>query len=210
MRGSMRMLNRSGRNKRRRILPDKAPGNTFGVRASPEGLASDGETELAVACCDPTLTACEFVDRVAKLTVRPFMRQGVSWSGRLRPAASPLSVLIVYRLNSASPEVLAWSLREWAESLSVSTAHLGRLLLAVAGCSFRDVRRLYRLKRAAQMLLVPGKRVSDVAFSVGYSHSQLGQFSREFRQLLGRAPSNFRSLVLTWPGSVVESLSSTS
>jgi AraC-like DNA-binding protein len=168
-------------------------------------IASEEHSVLAIACCDPALTASEFVDRLSEFRAELSRHDTVHWSGRLRPGAHPLSVLILDRLNYGPPDVLAWSLGEWASSLCVSTAHLGRLILADAGASFRDVRRLYRAKRSAQLLLVPRWRVSDVAFSIGYSHGQLGQFSREFRQVFGRAPSDFRSLVLTYRGSAAVS-----
>lgn len=84
------------------------------------------------------------------------------------------------------------ALSEWTvgRRLAISRAHLGRLMQQETGLGFREWRRLFRIKRAAQELVETGEHVRQIAFLVGYS--QHAQFDREFEQLFGLSPTNFR------------------
>lgn len=84
------------------------------------------------------------------------------------------------------------ALSQWAlgRRLAVSRAHLGRLLQQKTARGFREWRRLFRIKRAAQELVDITEHVRQVAFRVGYS--QHAQFDREFEQVIGLSPTSFR------------------
>ncbi len=87
------------------------------------------------------------------------------------------------------------ALSEWTlgRRLAISRAHLGRLMQQETGLGFREWRRLFRMKRGVQELVDSTEQVSQIGFHVGYS--QHAQFDREFEQLFGLSPKNFRRAV---------------
>lgn len=87
------------------------------------------------------------------------------------------------------------ALSEWAlgRRLAISRAHFGRLMQQETGLGFREWRRLFRMKHAAQQLVETSEHVRQIAFRVGYS--QHAQFDREFEQLFGLSPTDFRRAI---------------
>jgi len=80
-----------------------------------------------------------------------------------------------------------------ARELNVDRAHLGRVILRDTGLGFRDWRRAFAMRAAADKLSNPEVRVSEIAAHLGYKH--LSQFDREFRGVFGTSPHAFRRLL---------------
>lgn len=75
-----------------------------------------------------------------------------------------------------------------AKELGLSASHLGFLVRRDTGSTYRC--ELVRLRvREAKRLLVCQVSVKETAFRVGYRH--VSSFSREFRRMTGRAPTDW-------------------
>jgi AraC-like DNA-binding protein len=72
---------------------------------------------------------------------------------------------------------------------------LGQLILNREGTSFTDLLHQHRLDRAYERLAMPGARVSDVAYAVGFS--DLSHFHRLFKARFGHTPADTRQAACT-------------
>ena len=81
-------------------------------------------------------------------------------------------------------------LSELARHVGLSESHLCRLFRRVTGLTLTDYVNRCRIEWAKQELLRMDKRVSEVAFAVGYQ--SISQFNRNFHRLIGAAPSSWR------------------
>lgn len=79
----------------------------------------------------------------------------------------------------------------FAKEMFVSRSQLHRKLIAITGLPTREFLRLFRLKKAAQLLLEKRLSISQIALEVGFSsHSH---FTKAFHQQFGCLPSEFDS-----------------
>jgi len=81
------------------------------------------------------------------------------------------------------------SLKELAAVVAVSPSHLIRLFGQMTGQSPIEFLIDLRLRKAAELLKVPGKRVTDVCNEVGYS--SLSHFVRLFKRRFGVTPGRY-------------------
>lgn len=81
------------------------------------------------------------------------------------------------------------ALREVAAAVAVSPRHLMRLARRFRGRRPMDLLIEMRLERAAELLRVPGRRVTDVCNEVGYS--SLSYFVRLFTRRFGVSPGRY-------------------
>ena len=102
--------------------------------------------------------------------------------------------IVLGGLSSGDRIMLSRTGADWGSILSIHPSHLGRLVYTHAGRSLRDLRRVYRLKYAASHLATTNEQIAQIAFRVGFEHSQTSQFSREFHALMGMTPLAFREL----------------
>ncbi len=58
------------------------------------------------------------------------------------------------------------------------------------GCTFQNYLTNIRVDKAKQLLKNPKARITDIAFTVGFSDP--GYFTRAFKKATGSSPSNFR------------------
>ncbi|OSL66226.1 putative bacterial regulatory helix-turn-helix protein, AraC family [Escherichia coli TA054] len=72
-----------------------------------------------------------------------------------------------------------------------SRRHLQRLFLAETGICLGEYIRRRRLSRAALLLRLSLRRITDIAYSVGFDSQQ--SFSREFKKNTGFTPKQYRS-----------------
>ncbi|ACS99336.1 helix-turn-helix domain-containing protein [Paenibacillus sp. JDR-2] len=80
-----------------------------------------------------------------------------------------------------------------ASMYGVSPEHFSRLFKRETGYSFTDYLCRIRIRRAQELLqLHPQKMMNEIAFLTGF-HSE-HYFSRKFKQIIGAAPSVYRSL----------------
>jgi len=73
----------------------------------------------------------------------------------------------------------------------VSPAHFARTFKAAFGETPHRYLQRRRVERAMFLLRQTDRRVSDVCLDVGFA--SLGTFSRTFREIVGRSPSEYRA-----------------
>lgn len=74
-----------------------------------------------------------------------------------------------------------------AAGSGMSERSMQRLFTKELGMSFSSYQKLMRMVKAAELLSVPGKTISEVAYSVGYDN--LPSFTGSFREMMGASPS---------------------
>jgi len=77
-----------------------------------------------------------------------------------------------------------------ARIAAVSEAHFIRTFRATFGETPHRYLQRRRVERAMALLRTTDRSVTDICFAVGFS--SLGTFSRTFRDIVGRSPSEFR------------------
>lgn len=75
------------------------------------------------------------------------------------------------------------------EKLAMSNAQLHRKIKAITNQSPGELLRVFRLKRAAQILKQKGENVTEVAYMVGFNN--LSYFAKCFKEFHGVSPSTF-------------------
>ena len=81
-------------------------------------------------------------------------------------------------------------LGEVAKIAGLSDSHFCRLFRQVTGLTLTDYVNRCRVEWAKDELLKKERRVSEIAFEVGYQ--SLSQFNRNFLRLTGLAPTSWR------------------
>jgi AraC-like DNA-binding protein/ligand-binding sensor protein len=84
----------------------------------------------------------------------------------------------------------ALSLAQVANAAGASIFHFCKVFKKTTGLKFTDYLARVRLEDARHQLLNPNKRVSEVAYDVGFQ--SLTQFNRMFKRVFGQSPSEFR------------------
>ena len=85
---------------------------------------------------------------------------------------------------------LPHSVRELAEQVRLSPAHLQRLFQQETGIHISDMLRERRLTLAANLLTSTNMGVKEVAYEVGYGHHS--SFVRAFERRFGQSPKRYR------------------
>ncbi|HEY6248972.1 MAG TPA: helix-turn-helix transcriptional regulator [Candidatus Angelobacter sp.] len=85
---------------------------------------------------------------------------------------------------------LPHSVRELAQEVHLSPAHLQRLFKQETGVDISEVLYERRLVRAADLLTTTKMGVKEVAYVVGYGHHS--SFVRAFGRRFGQPPSRYR------------------
>jgi AraC-like DNA-binding protein/ligand-binding sensor protein len=80
-----------------------------------------------------------------------------------------------------------------AKAVNTSTFYFCRLFKRTTGLTFTDYLARVRIERAKKLLLDPNRRVSEVAYDVGFQ--SLPHFNRVFRRVAGESPTNYRRRV---------------
>ncbi len=81
-------------------------------------------------------------------------------------------------------------LGEVAHQAGLSESHFCRLFRNCAGLTLTDYVNRCRIDWAKRELLKPEKRISEIAFTVGYQ--SLSQFNRSFARIVGQSPTIYR------------------
>lgn len=82
------------------------------------------------------------------------------------------------------------SVRELAEEVHLTPAHLQRLFKHETGAHIRDVLCECRLTVASNLLLTTDLEIKEIAYHVGYGHHS--SFVRAFQRHFGQAPKTYR------------------
>jgi AraC-like DNA-binding protein/ligand-binding sensor protein len=80
-----------------------------------------------------------------------------------------------------------------AKAVSTSTFYFCKLFKRVTGLTFTDYLARIRIEKAKTLLLDPNRRVSEVAYDVGFQ--SLTHFNRVFRKIVRQSPSSYRQSV---------------
>jgi AraC-like DNA-binding protein len=87
------------------------------------------------------------------------------------------------------------SLSEVAKAAGASVFHFCKVFRKSTGLKFTDYVARIRLEDARTQLLNPNRRISEVAYDVGFQ--SLTQFNRTFKRVFGQSPSEFREHLTT-------------
>jgi AraC-like DNA-binding protein len=82
------------------------------------------------------------------------------------------------------------SLSDVAKAAGASVFHFCKVFHKSAGLKFTDYVARVRLEDARTQLLNPSRRISEVAYDVGFQ--SLTQFNRTFKRVFGQSPTEFR------------------
>jgi AraC-like DNA-binding protein/ligand-binding sensor protein len=82
------------------------------------------------------------------------------------------------------------SLADVAKAAGASVFHFCKVFRKSTGIKFTDYVNRVRLEDARTQLLNPNRRISEVAYDVGFQ--SLTQFNRMFKRVFGQSPSDFR------------------
>lgn len=85
------------------------------------------------------------------------------------------------------------NLEEVSRALHVSTFYFCKMFKKATGLTFTDYLSRVRVERAKALLLDPHRRISEVAYEVGFG--SLTHFNRVFRRLVGQSPTDYREKV---------------
>ncbi len=77
-----------------------------------------------------------------------------------------------------------------AQASGASVFHFCKVFKKTTGLKFTDYVARVRLEDAKAQLLNPGRRISEVAYDVGFQ--SLTQFNRMFKRVFGQSPTEFR------------------
>ena len=86
-----------------------------------------------------------------------------------------------------------FNIESLSKSMNLSRVHLYRKLKAITGMSPSTYVRWFRVRKAADILLNSDKRVSEVAYMVGFQ--DIAYFSKCFKQLFKVLPSEYKSSI---------------
>ena len=78
-----------------------------------------------------------------------------------------------------------------AQASGASVFHFCKVFRKATGLKFTDYVARVRLEDARTQLLNPNRRVSEIAYAVGFQ--SLTQFNRMFKRVFGQSPSEFRA-----------------
>jgi AraC-like DNA-binding protein len=83
------------------------------------------------------------------------------------------------------------SLTDVAKAAGASVFHFCKVFRKATGLKFTDYVTRVRLEDARTQLLNPNRRISEIAYDVGFQ--SLTQFNRMFKRVFGEAPTEFRA-----------------
>jgi len=83
------------------------------------------------------------------------------------------------------------SLSAVAQAAGASVFHFCKVFRKSTGLKFTDYVARVRLEEARTQLLNPNRRISEIAYDVGFQ--SLTQFNRMFKRVFGQSPTEFRS-----------------
>ena len=116
---------------------------------------------------------------------------------------SALSNQLVTEKNNAEPPLVLkareyidkhkteeLSLADVAKAAGASVFHFCKVFKRTTGLKFTDYVARVRLEDAKTQLLNPSRRISEIAYDVGFQ--SLTQFNRMFKRVFGQSPTEFR------------------
>ena len=103
--------------------------------------------------------------------------------------AEPVEIWKARKLIEArSSEQL--NLTRVAKSVNINANYLSEKFKQITGINFVDYVTRVRVENACSLLRNSNKRVSEIAFAVGFQ--SLSQFNRAFKKLIRKSPTSYR------------------
>lgn len=93
---------------------------------------------------------------------------------------------VLERIEAGPPH----SVRELADQVRLSPAHLQRLFKQETGINISDLLSESRLRTAARLLSTTDMEVKEIAYLAGYQHHS--SFVRAFQRRFGQSPKDYR------------------
>ena len=87
------------------------------------------------------------------------------------------------------------SLTQVANVVNMNANHLSEHFKQVTGTNFVEYVARTRFEKACDLLCHPDRRVSEIAFAVGFQ--SLSQFNRVFKRFSGKSPTQYRVAALS-------------
>lgn len=84
------------------------------------------------------------------------------------------------------------SLKVVAEAINISSGHLSRIFLEKMNCNFVDYLNSYRIEKAKEYMKNSNLKIYEISEKVGYKNVE--HFTRLFRRLVGKSPSEYASM----------------
>ena len=106
-------------------------------------------------------------------------------------------VRVVLRILDEQDASSRWGLSDAATLLGLSPEHLQRLFKREVGVPFRQYLRRSRIEAAAEMLKSNASSIKEIALALGYA--DVSNFHRDFRQVFGVSPRQWRLAQLNSP-----------
>jgi transcriptional regulator GlxA family with amidase domain len=104
------------------------------------------------------------------------------------PAAHDKRVRKILRIIEDQPQL---SVRELAQTIRMSPAHLERSFKLATGSRVSDVLAERRLQKAATLLSASDMPIKQIAYAVGYEHHS--SFVRAFQRRFAQSPGCYRN-----------------
>jgi AraC-like DNA-binding protein/ligand-binding sensor protein len=108
-------------------------------------------------------------------------------------AAKELPVVTRAKQFIAQNQDNAICLATVAKAVNTSTFYFCKLFKRATGLTFTDYLTRVRLEKAKALLLDPNRRVSEIAYDVGFQ--SLTHFNRVFKKIAGQSPTSYRRSV---------------
>jgi DNA-binding response OmpR family regulator len=83
-----------------------------------------------------------------------------------------------------------FNIEHLGEELHMSRSQLFRKVSAITGTTPNKILKLYRLKKAAELIRSDGENITQIMYEVGYRNPS--HFARSFRELFGVNPSDYQ------------------
>ncbi len=83
------------------------------------------------------------------------------------------------------------TLEDVARHAGVSSFHFCKIFKRATGLTFTELVNRARVEQAKRLLLKPQRRITEVAYDVGFQ--SLSQFNRSFRRVTGESPTQYRA-----------------
>lgn len=82
------------------------------------------------------------------------------------------------------------TLQDVASSINCSASYFCKMFKETTGMTFLDYLSRLRIEKAKNMLNNPHKRITEIAYDVGFQ--SISQFNRSFSKIVGTSPSKYR------------------
>jgi AraC family transcriptional regulator, transcriptional activator of pobA len=97
----------------------------------------------------------------------------------------------LFQKKLKQPQEQMWSVKQYAQALSISSVHLNRICQTVVGKSALQIIHQHLVLQAEKMLKLTVMTVSEIAYQLNFEDP--AYFSRLFRKHTGLCPKDFRA-----------------